>query len=134
MGVAKALLRFLSYLYHGLLCLILLALSGLAMLAGAQTLHLEMLPWTGSTLLYAMFFGALFGLGTVMLAIKGSLRPLFFLWSLVVVILLIKGYLLSGYHFGPAEFNKVLYLIVGSLIAIPGAWLQMTAKPSKRRS
>ena len=134
MEVVKALLRFLSYLYHGLLCLILLVLSGVAMLAGAQTLHLEMLPWTGSTLLYVIFFGALFGLGTVLLAIKGSLRPLFFLWSLVVTILLIKGYLLSGYHFGPGEFDNVLYLIVGSLLAIPGAWFQMTRTPSARRS
>ena len=134
MDVLKALLRFLSYLYHGLLCLILVAMSGLAIVAGAPSLHLEMLPWTGSTLLYAMFFGGLFGLATVILAIKGSLRPLFFLWSLVVVILLVKGYLLSSYHFSPGEFSKVLYLIVGSFIALIGSWLQMTAKASKRRS
>jgi hypothetical protein len=133
LGVVKALLRFLGYLYHGLLCLILLAMSGLAMVAGAQTLHLEMLPWTGSTLLYTLFFGALFGLATVILAIKGMLRPLFFLWSLVVAILLVKGYLLSSYHFGPGEFKTVVYLIAGSLIALLGSWFSMTATPSKRR-
>jgi hypothetical protein len=126
-------LRFLAYLYHGLLCLILLAMSGLAMVAGAQTLHLEMLPWTGSALLYTLFCGALFGLATVILAIKGMLRPLFFLWSLVVAILLVKGYLLSSYHFGPGEFKTVVYLIAGSLIALLGSWFSMTATPSKRR-
>jgi hypothetical protein len=126
-------LRFLGYLYHGLLCLILLAMSGLAMAAGAQTLHLEMLPWAGSALLYTVFFGALFGLATVILAMQGRLRPLFFLWSLVVVILLVKGYLLSSYHFGPGEFRGVLYLIAGSLIALAGSWFSMTATPSKRR-
>ena len=57
MGVIKALLSFLSYVFHGLLCLILIALSGVAMAAGAQTLQLGMLPWTGSTLLYTLFFG-----------------------------------------------------------------------------
>ncbi len=78
MEVLKALLSFLSYLFHGFLCLILIALSGLAMAAGAQTLQLGMLPWTGSTLLYTLFFGALFGLLTVILAITGQTPPLVF--------------------------------------------------------
>jgi len=37
--VIKALLSFLSYVFHGLLCLVLLVLSGLATIAGAQTLQ-----------------------------------------------------------------------------------------------
>ena len=133
MEVIKALLSFLSYVFHGLLCLILLAMSGLAMAAGAQTLHLGMLPWTGSTLVYALFFGAIFGLLTVILAIKGLLRPLFFVWSLVVVVLLFKGYIFSGYRFTPGEFNRVLYLIGGSVIALIGAWVQMGSKARARR-
>ena len=133
MEVIKALLSFLSYLFHILLCLILLAMSGLAMAAGAQTLQLGMLPWTGSTLLYALFFGGLLGLLTVILAIKGWMRPLFFVWSLVVTVLMVKGYIFSGYHFTPGEFNKVLYLIGGSLIALIGAWVQMGNKARARR-
>jgi hypothetical protein len=131
--VIKALLSFLSYVFHGLLCLILVAMSGLALAAGAQTLHLGMLPWTGSTLLYTMFFGALFGLLTVILAIKGMLRPLFFVWSLVVTILLVKGYIFSGYRFTPGEFRTAMYLIVGSIIALFGAWVQMARTARARR-
>jgi hypothetical protein len=126
-------LSFLSYVFHGLLCLILLAMSGLALAAGAQTLQLGMLPWTGSTLLYTLFFGALLGLLTVVMAIKGWMRPLFFVWSLVVTVLLVKGYIFSGYHFTPGEFNKVLYLIGGSLIALIGAWVQMGNRARARR-
>ena len=133
MEVIKALLSFLSYVFHGLLCLILVAMSGLALAAGAQTLHLGMLPWTGSTLLYTMFFGALFGLLTVILAIKGMLRPLFFMWSLVVTILLVKGYIFSGYRFTPGEFRTAMYLIVGSIIALFGAWVQMSRTARARR-
>ena len=133
MEVIKALLSFLSYVFHGLLCLILVAMSGLALAAGAQTLHLGMLPWTGSTLLYTMFFGALFGLLTVILAIKGMLRPLFFVWSLVVTILLVKGYIFSGYRFTPGEFRTAMYLIVGSIIALFGAWVQMARTARARR-
>ena len=133
MEVIKALLSFLSYVFHGLLCLILLAMSGLAMAAGAQTLQLGMLPWTGSTLLYTIFFGALLGLLTVMLAVKGRLRPLFFVWSLAVTLLLLKGYIFSGYRFTPGEFRTAMYLIVGSVIALLGAWVQMGRKAGARR-
>ena len=133
MEVVKALVRFLSYLYHGLLCLILLAMSGLSIVAGTQSLNLQMLPAAVSGSVYILFLCALFGLATVILAIRGSLRPLFFFWSLVVTILLIKGYLLSGYHFSPGEFNTVLCLIAGSLIALLGSWFRMTGKLAARR-
>ena len=132
MEVIKALLSFLSYVFHGLLCLILLAISGLAMAAGAQTLQLGMLPWTGPTLLYTLFFGALLGLVTVILAIKGTWRPLFFVWSLVVTLLLLKGYIFSHYHFSPGEFRTAMCLIAGSVIALMGAWVQMGRKAGAR--
>ncbi len=133
MEVIKALLSFLGYVFHGLLCLILFAMSGLAMAAGAQTLQLGMLPLTGSTLLYAVFFGALFGLVTVILAIQGRVRPLFFVWSLVVMLLLLKGYIFSGYRFSPGEFPMAMCLIVGSMIALIGSWVQMGRKAGARR-
>src|SRR5260370_23488866 len=98
-------------------------MSGLALVAGVQTLQLGMLPWTGSTLLYTMFFGALLGLLTVILAIKGMLRPLFFVWSLVVTILLLKGYIFSGNRFTAGESRTPRYLVVGSVIALLGWWV-----------
>jgi hypothetical protein len=132
--VVKALVRFLSYIFHGLLCLILLAMSVVAMVAGSQSLNLQMLPASLAGSVKLLFLCALFGLVTVILAIRGSLRPLFFLWSLVVVVLLVKGYLLGGYHFVPGEFQRVLYLIAGSLIALLGSWLSMTRELFPRRS
>ncbi|MBS1856471.1 MAG: hypothetical protein JST11_13975 [Acidobacteria bacterium] len=121
-----------SYLYHGLLALVLLALGLLVTLAGgAQSLRLDMLPWSGSTLLWVLVLGGLFGLCSVLLAIKGKVRPLFFLWALVVVIYLVKGFFLGGYRFTPDSFSKVMYLVLGSLVALLGAFLQMF-RPSKR--
>ena len=125
MEVVKALSIFLSYVFHGLLCLILFAVSSIAIAGGDQTLHLDMLPWTGSTLLYALLFGSLAGLVTVLLAIKGTWRPLFFVWSLVVAVLLLKGYIFSGYRFSPGEFGPVMCLIVGSWIALLGSFARM---------
>jgi hypothetical protein len=132
--VIKALSIFLSYVFHGLLCLILLAVSSVALAGGAQTLHLDMLPWTGSTLLYALLFGSLAGLVTVLLAIKGSwFRWLFFLWSIAVAFVLLKGYIFSGYRFSPGEFGPVVLLIVGSWIALLGSFARMVRRLGVRR-
>ena len=125
MGVFKAIVCFLSYLFHTLLALCLLALSSLALATGANALRLNMLPWTGSTLAYAILFGSLVGLLTILLALKATLRPLFFLWSLTVTVLLVKGYFLSGYHFAVGEARTAAYLTAGSVIALLGAWFQM---------
>ena len=133
MEVLKAILRFLSYLFHTLLALFLLAVSGLAMAGGAGSLHLAMLPWTGSTLTYVLFLGSLFGLLTILLALKSMLRPLFFLWSLAVAVLLVKGYFLSGYHFAAGEVRTALYLVGASILALFGAWFQMLRRRDARR-
>ena len=133
MEVFKALMRFLSYLFHTLLALFGFAVSGFAMASGARSLHLDMLPWTGSTLTYVLFFGSLFGLVTIVLALKGMLRPLFFLWSLAVTVLLVKGYFLSGYHFAAGEIRTALYLLAASILALFGAWFQMRRRLDRRR-
>jgi hypothetical protein len=126
-------MRFLSYLFHTLLALFLFAVSGLAMASGARSLHLDMLPWTGSTLTYVLFFGSLVGLLTILLALKSMLRPLFFLWSLAVTVLLVKGYFLSGYHFAAGGVRTALYLVAASIFALVGAWFQMLRRPDMRR-
>ncbi len=133
MAVVKALSIFLSYLFHGLLCLILFAVSCVAFVSGGRTLHMDMLPWTGSTLLYGLLFGSLVGLVTLVLAIRGTWRPLFFLWSLAVVVLLLKGYIFSGYRFGPGEFGPVMLVIVGSWIALLGSCARMVRPVRGRR-
>lgn len=133
MEVVKALLRAVSYLFHGLLALFLIAVAAMALTSGSS-LHLEMLPWTGHTLAYVLLFGALFGLLTVLLAITGKLRPLFFLWSLVVLVLMLKGYIFSGYHF-EGGIKTASYLVVGAILSLFGAWSQMrtTRRGATRR-
>ena len=131
MDVVRALLRFLSYLFHGLLSLGLLVLSGLGLAAGAQSLHLEMIPWAGTTLLYVLLGAAAIGFLTLILALRGTAGWLFFLWSLVVFACLIKFYFLSGYRFSPGEAGKVLELVGASLIALIGSWFVMTRQPAR---
>ncbi len=134
MEIIRALLRFYSYLFHGLLALFLIAISGLAMASDAPNLHLDMLPWRGSTLLHVLFFGSFAGLLTLILALYGTLRFLFFLWSLVVAVLLVKGYVFSGYRFAPGELKTAAWLMALAWIAVLGAWFQMTReRPARKR-
>jgi len=128
--VFAAIARGFSYIYHGLLALCLVGMSGVALASNPQSLRLDMLPWTGSTLAYVVFCGGLVGLLTVVLAIRGELPALLFIWSLAVAVLMIKGFLFSGYGFEPGGFSLAVLLMAGSLIAIAGAWLSM--RPAKR--
>jgi hypothetical protein len=132
--VAKALMRAFSYLFHGLLALFLIAVSVLALVSsGGRSLQLGMLPWSGVILSYILFFGAAFGLVTLLLALAGKVRVLFFIWALAVAGFLIKGYVFSSYHFGPGSISTAVYLLVASLVALLGAWFQMRQEPAATR-
>jgi len=124
--VAKALARYFSFVFHGLLTLILIAVSGVA-LASGHSLSLDMLPWTGSTLAAVVLAGSLLGLATVVLAFRSKLSALFFVWSLIVAVLMVKGYVFSSYYFEPGDLGIALFLIAASLASIAGAWFQMRA-------
>jgi len=131
--ILKAVMRYFSYIFHTLLALFLIAISGLAMASGGGDLRLRMLPWEGDTLERVVFAGAVVGLVTVILAMRGVLRILFLIWSFLVFVLLVKGYIFSSYKFQPNEFRTALYLIAASFIALFGAWfqLQRTQRPKK---
>jgi hypothetical protein len=129
LAALRALVRVFSYLYHGLLTLFLLGISIIALSSG-QPLQLEMLPWQGAALTWWLLSAALLGLLSVILAICRKWRPLFFLWSLAVLVLMFRGFFLSHYYFaGPAEFHGALYLTAGALIAAFGAWFQLRRAP-----
>lgn len=118
-------MRYYSCLFHGVLTLFLLLASGSALIAGAGSLRLDMLPWSGSTLTYAVFFSALFGLASVILALKRRFPALLFLWSLFVTAMLVWGYVFTQYGFAPGEWLLAVLFVAGAAIAILGPWFQM---------
>ena len=125
-------MRWFSYLFHAVLTLFLLALSLVALTSGQQ-LELAMLPWQGKDLTYYLLGGAVIGLLAVVLAVGRKARPLFFLWSLVVLVLMIYGFFFSRYHFaGPSAFHRALYLTAGAILAAFGAWFQLRRNPARR--
>ena len=131
MDVLRALVRWFSYLYHGLLCLFLLAISGMALVTDMHSLQLDMLPWKGTSLTYWVLGSGLLGLAALVLALRRTLPSLFFLWSLAVLVMLVKGYVFSGFFFDTGEFRTAIYLIVAALIAMCGAWYGMTRRADR---
>jgi hypothetical protein len=129
----RAVVRVFSYLFHGLLTLFLLAIAAMALTSG-QILHLDMLPWHGQSLSYWLLFSALAGLVSLILAILRTWRLLFVLWSLAVLVVMVRGFFLGPYEFaGRPEFYRALYLSAGALIAVLGAWFQLRLKAGAGR-
>jgi hypothetical protein len=121
-GVIKCLLRIFSYLFGTALALFALAIS-LMSLRGGMELNLGFLPWTGRPLSYWLLGLALVGLITVVMAMRGSMRALFFLWSLGISVLLVKGLFLSLYRFtgGAVNFKAGAELTAGMLLGTLGS-------------
>jgi hypothetical protein len=121
----KALLRFFSYLFHFVLGAFLLGIAVLALASGPRALHLEMLPWTGVALAFILLCGSLLGLLSLALAASGKMKLPFFLWSLLVAVMLLRGDFFSGFRFSPDGVQTGLELLAASWLALVGAWFAL---------
>src|SRR5260370_15218012 len=93
-----------------------------------------MLPWRGHILVHWLLGACLFGLLSIVLAWMGKLRFLFLVYSLAVFGMMFRGYFLGGYVFsGKDEFRMAIWLTVGALVAIVGAWSQFRKPRSTGR-
>jgi hypothetical protein len=99
----------------------------------SNTLKLPMLPWTGADLTTWLIWGSLAGLISLFLAISGTFRFLFPIWTLTVFVLMFRGYLLQGYTFeSKAAFYSVLWLIAGALVAFLASLTLLKVRRTRR--
>lgn len=133
MDILGAILRLYSYLYHFVLSLFLLLISVVVLLGGKHDLRLPMLPWTGASLTYWVFWLSLTGLLLTILAALGKLRFLFPLWCLFVVVMMVRGFFLSPmYYAGSDQFYGAVWLTVGAVGAFLSS-LQLYKRTDRRR-
>ena len=112
-------LRIYSYVYHLVLCLILLALGTIASIGNAHNLKLGMFPWKGAELTHWLLILGVAGLISIALAVTKIFKYLFPVWCLVVVVMMIRGFFLSPYAFnGSSEFRWIVFLVVGAIGAL----------------
>lgn len=128
MGVLRNVLRGYSYIFEAVLCLMAIAVSGVTLLSGNEELKLGWLPWTGAKLpVWLMLLGLL---GLLALAVSKR-RLLFFLFTVFVFGLLVRGFVFSSYAFGDAgEMRSAALLLAGALLATIGAW---PVRPASQR-
>jgi hypothetical protein len=125
-------LRIYSYIYQFILCLFLLGLAILTLSSGRHNLSLDMLPWTDAELTYWILALGITGLVVTLLAATGLFRYLFPLWCLFVVVMMIRGYFLSGYTYsGPDQFRSVTWLITGAIVAFLAALTLFRRRPNR---
>lgn len=124
MAVVGAVMRFYSYLFHGLVCLAMVLTALISWLSGSHSLDLRLLPWQGETLRWILFIGGLAGLLIVWLATRETARLAFLLWSVVVFLALLRGFFFGWVHYlrGPYPLGTALALTLAALVAIGGAW------------
>ena len=122
MALLRGFLRVYSWIFEAVLCLgaIAFALAGFVTGGGIQ---LGWLPWTGQALLLWTLALGVLGLICVFFAVIGKLRVLLFLFSLGVVVLLVKGLFFGTYAFaGPDPARQAAYLAAAAMVALIGAW------------
>ena len=123
------LLRLYSYLYHGVLSLLLLGL-GIVAYSSGTTLSLGMLPWEGEKLTQALLALGVIGLVCIFGAITGLFRWLFPIWSLAILVLMIRGFFLGSFAYtGAEQFKGAIWLTIGAF----GAFLSSLSLFTKRR-
>lgn len=115
------LLRVYAYAFHLVLALFLIGI-GVAALTAGTTLTLGMLPWEGVALTRMVVALGALGILCVALAVTGALRWLFPLWTLFVLIMMLRGFFLSTYSFSSAsEVKSAVWMTVGALFAFAGS-------------
>ena len=111
------LFRLYAYLYHLILCLFLLGI-GVVAYSGGKALNLGMLPWEGDRLTESLIGLGIIGLICIFGAITGWFRWLFPLWTLVVFVMMVRGFFLTPYTFSSDdEFKQAVCLTLGAFVA-----------------
>jgi hypothetical protein len=115
------LLRVYAYCFHLVMSLFLIGISTVALTSGTN-LTLGMLPWQGATLTSATLLLGLVGFVCIVMAVTGFVRWLFPLWTLIALILMLRGFFLSSYAFSSAgDFRSAVWLSIGAFVAFIGS-------------
>lgn len=119
----NVLLRWFALLFHALFAAALLVLAVISAVSPPHELWFPVLPWSGARLIWGLAGLGVLGLLVVAAAARGKARLLWVMWSLVVFVLIARGYFFSDYRFVPdsSQFTRALLVLVASVVAIVGA-------------
>jgi hypothetical protein len=125
----RRIVRLYSYAFSVLCVFVVLAMSVIMLLSEPVTVNFYLFPWEGKALLYSMVVVAFAGLAVVLLTWRGKMQSLFFVWSLLALVLIVRYYFFTPNFFTPdsGEFTFALFVILAAAIAAAGAGLKPIA-------
>jgi hypothetical protein len=128
-------LRVYSYIFETVLCGAGMLLGGFAAFSSNLDVRVPWLPWNGPQQVAWILGLSVAGLVSVALAAFGLARTILFIFSAVVVGVLIRGlFVNTGYSFaGQSDARHALFLILGAVLAFIGAY-PAWGKRNRRRA
>jgi hypothetical protein len=99
-------------------------LAGIS-LASGESLRLEQVPGEGPTTAYWLMAGFVIGGLCTLFGALGKARLLFFVWTVVVFLMMVRGYIFSPYTFeGSDHFRMSVYVMAAAFVAMLGGFAQ----------
>ena len=118
----RHLLRVFSYIFLALHSFVALALSAVIVASPHNRVRIGWLPWEGESLGAVLAVFGLVGLILVFLAVIGRARILLTFFALISLLILIRGFFFTPWHFGSHEdFQNTFHFVLGFLLAFIGA-------------
>ena len=143
--MVRKLLRVYSYFFQAAFVFVSLAMAALMLASGPQTVNFYLLPWQTWTLTVkvSVLVGlAVVGLFVLLMAVRGKLQMVYVAWSVLVLALVVRYFLLSPLGYTPTSggftavvskfggFTAALCLILAAMIAVLGASMKPGARAS----
>jgi hypothetical protein len=112
-----------SWIFQAVLSLMAIMVAVVAFATGNQRIDIQWLALpTGNQMPFLIGLGIV-GLLCVLLAIRGTVRTLLFLFAIHSAYMLIKGLFMSSYSFsGPEEARNAAILVAGAILAVIGSF------------
>jgi peptidoglycan/LPS O-acetylase OafA/YrhL len=126
-------MRIYSFVFHIFLGVVMMAVGLVSGTGGQHNLQIRFLPWQGTTLRYCLLGLGFAALVITALAVRRVVPALFALWSLAVLVMLVRGYFFSSYSFGLGGIRTALLFVAAALLAFVGAALQALPKRATAR-
>jgi hypothetical protein len=127
-------MRIYSFVFHFFLGVVMMAVGFVSVTGGQHNLQIGFLPWQGARLSYCLLGLGFAGLVITALAVRRIVPVLFALWSLAVLVMLVRGYFFSSYSFGLGGVRTALLFVAAALLAFAGgAWQALPKHATARR-
>ena len=119
-------LRLYSIAFSALFAAVVLAMAVVVLFSKPSTVNFYLLPWAGNYLVYSLLALALLGFVILLLAWRGRMHKLFLVWSLLVLVLVVRYLFFTPHYFTPGsgEFTFAMGIVLAAILATLGAWVR----------